>query len=74
MRVVNLILGTAILFVPFLLLGLAIGHWGGFESKDWAIVLTSVSIGIISLSIGDNMFRPLSSIGIILAILGGGFY
>ena len=57
-RIFNQILGAIIGFVPFLLVGLVIGYFGNFESRDSSAIVNAVGIGIVCLAINSKMFRP----------------
>ena len=73
-RVFNQVLGAIIGFVPFLLIGLAIGYFGNFESKDSSAIVNAVGIGIVCLAINSKMFRPLYIVGAGCAIYGGIYF
>ncbi|MGX4813592.1 hypothetical protein ACV2VM_26690 (plasmid) [Escherichia coli] len=56
-RLFFLILGIAVAYVPFFLIGLAIGHWMDLPMKESSLVVGSV--GVFLVGVAGCVFRGL---------------
>lgn len=67
----NSILAMIIGYLPFFLIGLVIGHFGGFNSKESSAIVNAVGFWITYMAVSSPIFKPFYIVGIGCAIYAG---
>lgn len=71
----NTIFAILFAFIPIFLIGLAIGYFGGFESKESSAIANALGLFFIGISlIGNRPIMPVALIGYGCAIYGGIYF
>lgn len=74
-RLFFLILGITVAYAPFFLIGLGIGHWGHFHSKDSSSVVGSIGVFLVGIAVSSRPTNtPLAFIGYVCALYAGIYF
>lgn len=70
-----LVLGVFVAYAPFFLIGLAIGHYGGFDSSKYSTNVGAVGVFCTSIAISNTpALHLLAMVGYACALFSGIYY